>query len=102
MSDLNGWHLDKRVPITLVVVILIQTSAAIWWAASINARVAAAELIIAARAPVIERFVKTEDVYLQLRNELVSRLDRMATDFDRLEDKVDRLIEGTSDRRLQP
>ena len=102
MSDLNGWHLDKRVPVTLVVVILLQTGAAIWWAASINARVAAAELIIAARAPVIERFVKTEDVYLQLRNELVSRLDLMATDFDRLEDKVDRLIEGTSDRRLQP
>lgn len=99
MSD--GWHLDRRVPITLVLAIGVQTTAAVWWAASINARVAAAELILATRAPVIDRFIKTEDAYLQLRNELVSRLDRMATDFDRLEDKVDRLIEGTS-TRLQP
>ena len=99
MSD--GWHLDRRVPITLVLAIGVQTTAAVWWAASINARVAAAELILATRAPVIDRFIKTEDAYLQLRNELVSLLDRMATDFDRLEDKVDRLIEGTS-TRLQP
>ena len=102
MSDMNGWHLDKRVPITLVLVIMIQTSAAIWWAASINARVAATELILAARAPVIDRFIKTEDAYSLLRNELVNRLDRMTTDFNRLEDKVDRLIENTSERRLQP
>ena len=101
MSDLNGWHLDKRVPVTLVVVILLQTGAAIWWAASINARVAAAELIIAARGPVIERFVRTENSYFQLRDELLSRLDLMSTDFDRLEDKVDRLIENAQPRRAQ-
>ena len=99
---MNGWHLDKRVPITLVIVIGLQTSAAVWWAASINARLAAAELTLAARAPVIDRFIKTEDAYSLLRNELLDRLDLIATDFYRLEDKVDRLIEGTSERRLQP
>ena len=99
---INGWHLDKRVPITLVIVIGLQTSAAVWWAASINARLAAAELTLVARAPVIDRFIKTEDAYSQLRNELVSRLDRMTTDFNRLEDKVDRLIESMPARRLQP
>ena len=95
---MNGWHLDKRVPITLVIVIGLQTSAAVWWAASINARLAAAELTLATRGPVIERFIKTEDAYSQLRNELVNRLDRMTTYFNRLEDKVDRLIENTSGR----
>ena len=102
MSDMNGWHLDKRVPITLVVVIGIQTAAAIWWAASMDARVTNVEVTLATRGPVIDRFIKTEDAYSQLRNELVSRLDRMTTDFNRLEDKVDRLIENTSERRLQP
>lgn len=30
------WHLDKKVPIALIITIAIQTAAAIWWAASVN------------------------------------------------------------------
>jgi len=33
------WHLDKRVPVALIFAILAQTSAAIWWASSLSARV---------------------------------------------------------------
>jgi len=32
----DGWHLDRRVPITLVVLIGIQTCGAIWWASAID------------------------------------------------------------------
>lgn len=35
----NGWHLDKRVPIALILVILAQTAGGAWWAATTSARV---------------------------------------------------------------
>ena len=37
------WHLDKRVPIALIFAIALQTGGALWWAASIQARVGANE-----------------------------------------------------------
>ena len=39
MEDREQWHLDKRVPIALIFAILIQSVAAVWWAASISERV---------------------------------------------------------------
>lgn len=35
----SQWHLDRRVPVALLVAILVQTSGAFWWAASISERV---------------------------------------------------------------
>jgi hypothetical protein len=35
----NKWHLDKRVPITLIVTMLMQTITIVWWASRLNARV---------------------------------------------------------------
>lgn len=32
----GAWHVDRRVSIALIVTILIQTGAAIWWASSVN------------------------------------------------------------------
>ena len=37
--DDQQWHLDKRVPIALIVAIAIQSGGAIWWASSIQGRV---------------------------------------------------------------
>lgn len=31
------WHLDKRVPLALILALLIQTSGMVWWAATIQA-----------------------------------------------------------------
>lgn len=31
-----SWHFDRRIPIALIVTIIIQTGAAIWWASSVN------------------------------------------------------------------
>jgi cold shock CspA family protein len=31
------WHLDRRVPVALILTIAVQTAAAIWWAASVSA-----------------------------------------------------------------
>jgi len=33
------WHLDKRVPIALILTIFIQTVGIVWWAATVTSRV---------------------------------------------------------------
>lgn len=33
------WHLDKRVPLALIVSLSIQTAAMVWWAATTSARI---------------------------------------------------------------
>ena len=30
------WHFDRRIPIALIVTLILQTGAAIWWASSVN------------------------------------------------------------------
>jgi hypothetical protein len=42
-DDDTRWHLDKRVPIALVVLIIAQTAGAIWWASAVNGSIAALE-----------------------------------------------------------
>ena len=41
------WMLDKRVPIALILAILTQTAAGVWWAASQTARLDTAEKRVA-------------------------------------------------------
>jgi hypothetical protein len=37
----RSWHLDRRVPIAFILAILAQTAGGVWWAGSIDSRVAA-------------------------------------------------------------
>ena len=39
MSGGEPWHLDKRVPIALIVTIIVQTGGMIWWASGLTHRV---------------------------------------------------------------
>lgn len=43
MSDPSAadrqWHLDKKVPLALIVTIILQTAGMVWWAASLNSDV---------------------------------------------------------------
>lgn len=48
-NDMAGglWHLDKRVPIVIIVTILFQTMGVVWWAATTSVRVEALTEIVA-------------------------------------------------------
>lgn len=37
---MSNWHLDKRVPISLIVMIAVQSASAVWWASSVEAKMA--------------------------------------------------------------
>lgn len=54
------WHLDKKVPVALIVTLSLQTAAIVWWAASISARVDVLEQRSLAAAPQAERIIRLE------------------------------------------
>jgi hypothetical protein len=54
------WHLDKKVPVALIVTIALQTGGFVWWAASLGERVNTLEREARAAAPQGERIVRLE------------------------------------------
>lgn len=76
-SPEEPWHFDKKVPIALIVTIVVQTVAVVWWASGIHHRVATVEamqLVLASRTTSIEAASRTE--VSALRAELQSRNER--------------------------
>ena len=59
-NDDKHWHLDRKVPIALIVAIAIQTGTGIWWAAGVNTRVEQLERQTNNTAPQAERIVRLE------------------------------------------
>ncbi len=62
MSDKEDreWHLDKRVPIALIITVVGQTMAAAWWAAVTTTRVDQLEKQVVSAAPQTERIIRLE------------------------------------------
>jgi hypothetical protein len=85
MADLTdtGWHLDKRVPITILMAISAQAVGAVWWASRIDARL---ERLEASQVSQTQRDDAQDRAVADSAGRLVQRLDR-------IDDKLDRLIE---------
>jgi hypothetical protein len=56
----HQWHLDKRVPLALIVTLALQSGAFIWWAAKADNRLEYLERTVNASAPQIERVIRLE------------------------------------------
>ena len=60
-EDLNQhWHLDKRIPLALIMTILLQTAGGVWWAATLTERVTIMERTMAYNAPQSDRLTRVE------------------------------------------
>jgi hypothetical protein len=73
------WHLDRKVPIALIVALAAQTSAVSWWAATLSARVDLLERQVVAIAPQTERIIRLEskvDVMTANLSEIKALIDR--------------------------
>lgn len=73
------WHLDKRVPVALILVIVAQTFGWGWWAASISERVTSLELWrsdskdAAARLAVLEsQIADIKDILRRIESQLTN------------------------------
>jgi hypothetical protein len=56
----RSWHLDRRVPIALILTIAMQTGGVIWWASATSTRLDALEKKVEAAAPQAERIIRLE------------------------------------------
>ena len=55
-----AWHLDKKVPIAMIMAIVFQTGGMVWWAASASERLNALERKAELAAPQAERLARVE------------------------------------------
>jgi hypothetical protein len=55
-----GWHLDRKVPIALIVALAAQTGAVSWWAATLSVRVDLLERQVTTIGPQAERIIRLE------------------------------------------
>jgi len=55
-----SWHLDKKVPIAMILAILMQTGGIVWWGATASERLNALERKADAVAPQAERLARVE------------------------------------------
>lgn len=72
----NHWHLDKRVPIAIIVSLAVQSAAIIWWAATMEARVTAIEAAMLAGADTSERLTRIEVILERVERRLDQQEDR--------------------------
>ena len=56
----SNWHLDKKVPIAMIMAIVFQTGGMVWWAASASERINALERKAEVAAPQAERLARVE------------------------------------------
>lgn len=88
-TEASNWNLDKRVPIALILAILTQTAAGVWWAASQTARLDTQER----RVTILEsNDTKMAEVQLRAVEALASikaSQDAMRSSLDRIERTID-------------
>jgi len=49
------WHLDRRVPLAIIIALIFQTMGAVWWASKLDSRVAILEQWVSNNTSVAER-----------------------------------------------
>jgi len=79
----SHWHLDKKVPIALIFTILVQTFAAGWFAANINARLTIVENRQTERAAQAERLAGLEATMQGVKEDVRDIKDILRTAFGR-------------------
>lgn len=96
----GGWHLDKRVPLAIIVSILAQTGGIIWWASAIDRRVTELELTkteIAAEMSARNIVNARQDqAIVRLETQFLGIGDNMRALADAIKEvnaKLDRLVE---------
>ncbi len=86
----SHWHLDKRVPVAIIIALLMQTAGALVWAGAASERLSTLEGSTQPLAQMSERTARLEEQVIYMRATL-----------DRIEDKLDRSM-GLPSNRASP
>lgn len=76
MTQDRHWHLDRKVPLALIITIAAQTGTFIWWAASLSERVNVLERSAVLYAPQADRLTRME-VKIEGVEKVMLRLERL-------------------------
>jgi len=71
----HDWHLDKRIPVALIVALALNSGAGIWWAATTNARLDNVEQALTTSAEDHDTIVRMSTT-LETIDERLERMDR--------------------------
>lgn len=67
----NNWHLDKKVPIALIITLALNIGATSWWAATASEKLASLERRIDMAAPQADRLTRVETKLENVQDSLV-------------------------------
>lgn len=73
------WHLDRRVPVALILAIAIQSATAIWWASKIDSRVADLETYRSDNKEAASRLAVLESQVADVK-EILRRIEQQLID----------------------
>lgn len=91
------WHLDKRVPIALILAILAQTFAAVWWAASVNSQVMGQQMQIDRQEASIQRLrdsTQTQEVSSARLSQELSDVQRTLARLEQGQQQTNEYLRG--------
>lgn len=74
-KESGAWHLDRKVPLALMLTLAVQTFGAIWWAAQMDNRVNTLEQIAVKNAGVETRLARIEESQDWIKN-LMERIEQ--------------------------
>lgn len=79
----GGFHVDKRIPLALIMALLVYASATIWWAATMNARMGVVEVWVLSTQTVGDRLTTIE----VLQETVLDKLEIMDDRLMKIEEK---------------
>jgi hypothetical protein len=81
------WHLDKKVPISIIAAILFQFAGGLWFISKLDARIAALEALGVIQLSSQRDRDQTQD------KQVADAIQLVRTQLERMDDKLDRIIE---------
>lgn len=92
MSSEDQWHLDKKVPVAIILTIALQSLAAVWWASSINSTVAQQQADITALKAGAQATAVSSAKFEQEMLEVHRVLDRLEEGQSKTNDLLSKLL----------
>lgn len=99
MSDTNQfkrepWHLDRRVPLALIISIIIQSGAVIWWMSSLHTTVENNRISIERLDAVVDRIQTSANAQAVQLGRIEEGLLGIRNDIQRLTNSLERQSQG--------
>jgi Tfp pilus assembly protein PilO len=88
MAGQEPWHLDRRVPLALILTLALQTGGMVWWASALSSQVQSHDTRISRTEAQISQLASDD----RKTAELLGRLDERLVSLDRTLQHLQRVL----------